>query len=595
MQKLLILFFVTSVAFNCSGQGNPEITSEEIKDHIFYLASDELKGRFSGTPELETAANYIDNKFREYGLTPLFNNDYKQSFAFISGIELTEQNSLEFNIGGETVSLETAKDYTPAPFSDNVSAESELVFVGYGISTPSLNYDDYENIDVKNKIVLALRYNPEYDNPHSEFDAYSSFRQKTTVAREKGARAIIFVNGHEPKNDEDNLMEFKYDMGSAVKGIGALHLKRNFADILFESQGFNFKNYQDSISQNKKPSSFLLKKINVKVKTGVQVVEKESWNVAGYLEGNDPELKKEYIVIGAHFDHLGMGVTGSLYRGDEPQVHNGADDNASGTSGVLELAEKFANEKNKLKRSVLFVTFSGEELGLLGSSYFVNNTPIPVSQMNTMINMDMIGRLNEKDELIVYGAGTAANWKELLNSTNSYNFNLSFHDEGYGPSDHSSFYGKGIPVLFFFTGTHTDYHRPGDDAEKINFTGQERILNYIYDITYKINTAEIKPEYVNVPRKETGTDGGWKVYVGTIPDYAANVEGFKISGVNEGSPAQKGGIQSEDIIISFGGKKITNIYDYVYALQKHVPGDVVEVIVNRNGEEVKLEVELGAR
>jgi hypothetical protein len=290
-----------------------------------------------------------------------------------------------------------------------------------------------------------------------------------------------------------------------------------------------------------------------------------------------------------------MGETGSLYRGDEPQIHNGADDNASGTTGVLELAEKFANAKDKLKRSLIFITFSGEELGLLGSAYFVNNTPIPVSQMSTMINMDMIGRLNEKNELIVYGAGTSPEWKDLLNSTNAYNFNLAFHDDGYGPSDHSSFYGKNIPVLFFFTGTHTDYHRPSDDADKINFTGEEKILNYVYDITYKINTSEQKPVYVNVPRKEMGTTGGWKVYVGTIPDYAANVEGFKISGVNEGSPAQKGGIEAGDIMISFGGKKITNIYDYVYALKEHVPGDVVEVIVKRNGEEVELKVELGAR
>jgi predicted metalloprotease with PDZ domain len=215
--------------------------------------------------------------------------------------------------------------------------------------------------------------------------------------------------------------------------------------------------------------------------------------------------------------------------------------------------------------------------------------------MTTMINMDMIGRFNDKNELIVYGTGTSGGWKELLNSTNSYKFNLAFHDDGYGPSDHSSFYGKNIPVLFFFTGTHTDYHRPTDDADKINYEGEEKILKYVYEITSKINTAEEKPEYVNVPRKEMGTTGGWKVYVGTIPDYAANVEGFKISGVNEGSPAQKGGIQSGDIMISFGGKKITNIYDYVYALKEHVPGDVVEVVVKRNDEEVKLDVELGAR
>ncbi|OGU77812.1 MAG: aminopeptidase [Ignavibacteria bacterium RBG_16_34_14] len=599
MKKLLILFFIPTLLFNCFCQSekgnNPDITSKEIKDHITYLASDQLKGRFTGTPELKMAADYIEEQFQSYGLKPLFEESYSQSFNFISGVQLTNDNYLELKIKGDKFSPDLSSEYIPASFSDNIESEADLVFIGYGISTPSLNYDDYAGIDVKDKIVLALRYNPEYDSPHSQFDEYSSFRQKTTVAREKGARTIIFVNGPLPKTDEDKLMEFTYDGGSAVTGIGTVQIKRNFADQLFESQGLNLEKYQKKISESKTPASFTFKDVIVKIKTGVEEVQKESWNVAGYLEGNDPVLKNEYIVVGAHFDHLGMGETGSLYRGDEPQIHNGADDNASGTTGVIELAEKFANEKDNLKRSIIFVTFSGEELGLLGSAYFVNNPPIPVSQMSTMINMDMIGRLNEKNELIVYGAGTSSGWKELLNSTNSYNFTLAFQDDGYGPSDHSSFYGKNIPVLFFFTGTHPDYHRPSDDADKINFTGEEKILKYVYDITYKVNTAENKTEYVNVPRKESGTSGGWKVYVGTIPDYAANVEGFKISGVNEGSPAQKGGILAGDIMISFGSKKITNIYDYVYALKEHVPGDVVEVVVNRNGEELKLEVELGAR
>ncbi len=599
MKKLLIVFFIPALLFNgfCQSEkgNNPDITSEEIKDHITYLASDELKGRFTGTTELRIAADYIEEQFQNYGLKPLFKYSYKQSFNFISGVKLKGENYLEFNMKEKEISPDPSEEYTPAPFSDDIETEAELVFVGYGISTPSLNYDDYAGIDVMDKIVLALRYNPEYDNPHSPFDEYSSFRQKTTVAREKGAQGIIFVNGHLPKNDKDKLMEFTYDGGSAVTGVSSVHIKRNFADQLFESQGLNLEEYQKKISESKTPASFTFKDVRVKIKTGVEEVQKESWNVAGYLEGNDTVLKNEYVVVGAHFDHLGMGETGSLYRGDESQIHNGADDNASGTTGVLELAEKFANEKDKLKRSIIFIAFSGEELGLLGSAHFVSNTPVPVSQMSTMINMDMIGRLNEKNELIVYGVGTSTEWKELLNGTNTYNFNLAFHDDGYGPSDHSSFYGKNIPVLFFFTGTHTDYHRPTDDANKINFTGEEKILNYVYDVTYKINTADQKPEYVNVPRKETGAPGGWKVYVGTIPDYAANVEGFKISGVNEGSPAQKGGIQAEDIMISFGGKKITNIYDYVYALKEHVPGDVIEVIVNRNGEEIKLEVELGAR
>ena len=599
MKKIIFVLIAPFMFFgNYNGgdhNSNPEITSQEIKDHITYLASDEMKGRFTGSKECLEAANYIEEQFKSSGLTPLFSGGYKQTFPFISGVEFDGDNSVEFTIKDEINSLDLSKDFIPAPFSDNISSESELVFAGYGLSVPSLNYDDYDGIDVKDKIVLALRFNPEYDNPHSEFDNYSSFRQKTTVAREKGAKAIIFVNGALPKVDEDKLLDFKYDGAGSASGIGAIQIKRNFADQLFKSQGLNLEEYQKKISESKKPGSFLFKDVKVKIKTGVKEVIKDSWNVAGYLEGNDPELKNEYVVVGAHFDHLGMGETGSLYRGDTPQVHNGADDNASGTAGVLEIAEKFASEKNKLKRSIIFITFSGEELGLLGSEYFVNHTPVPVTQMSTMVNMDMIGRLNEKNELIVYGVGTSAGWKDLLNSSNSYNFSLAFHDDGYGPSDQSSFYGKNIPVLFFFTGTHPDYHRPTDDVDKINFSGEEKVVKYVYDVTLQIDSEEQKPEYINVPRKDEGTRGGWKVYVGTIPDYAADVEGLKLTGVSEGSPAQKGGIKGGDIMINFGGKKISNIYDYVYALQEHVPGDVVEVVVQRNGEEIKLQVELGAR
>ncbi|HSP89171.1 MAG TPA: M28 family peptidase, partial [Ignavibacteriaceae bacterium] len=342
MKKLLIIFSIPVLIFSgycqTKNESNPKITDQEIKDHITYLASDELKGRFSGSPELLKAAEYIEKEFQDYGLMPLFIESYMQSFNFISGIELSGENYLKIFFQGNEIRPELTEEFTPAPFSDNLEVEGDLVFVGYGISEPSLNYDDYEGIDVKDKVVLVLRYNPEYDNAHSQFDEYSSFRQKTTVAREKGARAIIFINGPLPKTDDDKLMDFKYDGGSAVTGISAAQIKRNFAVEIFESQGLILEEYQKKISESLKPASFNFKDVKVKIKTSVEKVEKETWNVAGYLEGNDPVLKNEYIVVGAHFDHLGMGETGSLYRGDEPMIHNGADDNASGTVGVLEIA-----------------------------------------------------------------------------------------------------------------------------------------------------------------------------------------------------------------------------------------------------------------
>lgn len=592
---ILIILFSFGFVVNGDKDKNPDITASEIKAHIQFLASDDLEGRFTGSKGCEDAADYISDEFKSYGLKPLFNGDYLQSYPFISGIELGKDNSFVLQIEDKLTDLEVEKQYITAPFSGTKNISGNLVFVGYGISAPKLNYDDYANIDIKDKIVLVMRFSPEYDNPHSKFDEYTSFRQKATVARDKGAAGIIFVNGYLPKDDDDKLMEFRYDRGSLLRDISAVHIKRNFVDELFKSQKLDFSEYQRAISETKTPSSFQFKNVIVKLATEVKETEKTSWNVAGYLEGNDAQLKNEYVVVGAHFDHLGYGETGSLYRGEDKQIHNGADDNASGTTGVLELAEKFASIKNQIKRSVIFVTFSGEELGLLGSNYFVNNSTVTSNQMVTMINMDMIGRLDNENKLIVYGTGTSTTWKELLNGANAYDFKLTFNDEGFGPSDHSSFYSKQIPVLFFFTGTHPDYHRPSDDADKINFVGETKVANYVYDVAYTIINNATKADYVNVPRKESENIGGWKVYVGTIPDYSTNVDGFSLSGVSEGGPAQKGGLKGGDIMVKFGDKKITNIYDYVYALKEFVPGDEVDVVVLREGKELTFKLVLGAR
>jgi aminopeptidase YwaD len=592
---VLISIFCSGFIFDGDKEKNPEITVSEIKSHIEFLASDKLEGRFTGSKGCEEAAKYISSEFDSYGLKPLFDKEYLQSFPFIAGLELGDNNYTQFIIDQKNVDLKVEKDFITAPFSGSKEISGDLVFAGYGISAPKLNYDDYANIDVKDKIVLVMRYSPEYDNPHSKFDEYSSFRQKATVARDKGAAGIIFVNGYFPKDDDDKFMEFRYDHGSFLKDISAVHIRRSFADELFKSQLLDLNQYQKQISETKTPASFMFKNVVVKLSTEVREIQKTSWNVAGYLEGNDPALKNEYVLVGAHFDHLGYGETGSLYRGEDNQIHNGADDNASGTTGVLELAEKFSSLKNQIKRSIIFITFSGEELGLLGSNYFVNNSNVSSDKMVTMINMDMIGKLDDEKKLIVYGTGTSTSWEELLNNKNTYNFKLTFNDEGFGPSDHSSFYGKQIPVLFFFTGTHPDYHRPSDDADKINFEGETKVVKYVYDVTSDIVNKEIKPDYVNVPRKESENVGGWKVYVGTIPDYSSNAEGFRLSGVSEGGPAQKGGLKGGDIMVKFGDKKITNIYDYVYALKEFVPGEEVDVVVLRDGKELTFHLVLGAR
>jgi len=588
------IILVFSFAGYCQQVENSEITSEEIKQHISFFASDELKGRDSGTEEIKEAADYIASEFNAYGLEPIFDGSYFQEFPFIKTIGLTENNSLIFMTRESEITPRLSEEYTTIPFSGNASVKGKLVFAGFGISAPDLKYDDYNGIDVKDKIVIVFRNTPEPNVPHSEFDAHSPLRKKSSVARDKGALAIIFINPYDTNKTSDDLVEFEYDRGGSASGLAAVSIKRNIIENIFSSEGMKLKEIFDKIIETKTPSSFELKNSSADITTEIKEVEAISWNVGGYFEGSDPELKDEWLIIGAHFDHLGMGGEGSLYRGEEPQIHNGADDNASGTAGVLELAEKFASQKDQLKRSVAFFTFSGEELGLLGSNYLANHLPFPAEDAIAMINMDMIGRLKDSS-LIVYGTGTSSGWKDILNKYNNYGFKLTFNDEGYGPSDHSSFYGAKIPVLFFFTGTHEDYHKPSDDTEKINFAGEKDVLNYVYDVAMNIDNNPERPDYLLVEKKESGQMFARKVYVGTVPDFAGNVDGYKISGVSEGSPAQIAGLQGGDIIISFGGKKISNIYDFTYALGDFVPGDVVDVVVKRGEETITFKIKLASK
>jgi hypothetical protein len=501
-------------------------------------------------------------------------------------LELGDNEMTVFTDGKEK-SFELSKDFTALGFTDNKEVKGNLVFAGYGITAKDLNYDDYANIDVKDKIVIVFRNHPDMKSPHSKFDQYSSLRYKTTTARDNGAIGIIFVNTKE--NKEDVLVDFKYDNASKITGISALSAKRDCLNFI------SLIDIQNQIDSTLTPKSFLLDEgVIAQISTEVNEVRGTSLNVGAYLETGNEKLKDEYLVLGAHFDHLGWGGDNSLYMG-EPSIHNGADDNASGTTGLLELAEKFASIKNQINRKIVFIAFSGEELGLLGSSYVVNNFPLPIENDITMINMDMIGRLNDKNDLIVYGTGTSSKWKNILDDKNEYDFNLTFNDEGFGPSDHSSFYGKKVPVLFFFTGTHSDYHKPSDDADKINLAGQEKLLKYVYDVTLTIVNSEARPDYISVERKDTGKMTGTKVYVGTVPDFAGEVDGYKLGGVTDGSPAAKAGLQAGDIITQFGEKKISNIYDFTYALGNYVPGDKVKVLVKRGEEELTIEVELGSR
>ncbi|MDQ3194527.1 MAG: M28 family peptidase, partial [Bacteroidota bacterium] len=516
-------------------------------------------------------------------------------------VKLSGRNEFETIIDGIRNSFNAGKDFTPLGFSSSGKIEGDLVFVGYGITMHEQNYDDYKDkngngIDVKGKVLVMMKYSPggndSHDNPFQKFE---SARLKTVKARDAGAAGIIFING--PDSGDDYLSKLRYDNVLQNAGIPVINSRRFIIENIFKENGLDLLQIQNEIDSTKTPNSFVLKNFKAFIETNVSPVKAETSNVLGFLEGNDPVLKNEVIVIGAHKDHLGFGTYGSLHKGNDKQIHNGADDNASGISGLLELAQKLSFEKNDMKRSILFMAFGAEEAGLIGSAHFTKSKIFESMNIVAMLNMDMIGRLTD-DKLIIYGTGTSTGWNDIIDSLNKkYNFKLTKTPDGFGPSDHSSFYAKNIPVLHFFSGTHSDYHSPTDDIDKINTKGEVRIADLIYDVTLALNEMQTRPDFIKVVsnNNENRSMGNVKVYVGTIPDYSFTAEGMKLSGVKEGSPAEKSGLKAADIIIKFGSKGVKNIYDYMYAMGEFKPGEEADVVILRNNEIVNLKITLGSR
>jgi hypothetical protein len=594
---VLILFFSLNYVFaqnDIEKVRNNEITKEEIYRHIKYLASDKLEGRYPGTIGGNLAMDYISKEFKTYGLTPFGDSSYIQPVEMITDLRLGNGNKLELIKEGESINYEVEKDWIPLSFTSNGNMNGELVFIGYGITAPDLNYDDYKGIDVTGKIVVIITNSPTSTSTNNTFFQYESLYKKISKARDNKAAGIIVVTD---KYTEDILPKLIYSLASRSSGIPIVKLRREYIENIFSDLRKDFEKIQEKINDKHNPESFVLSGWSVKANINVEQVKAKTGNVLGYIEGNDPILKNEVIVIGAHYDHLGWGGENSLYEGKNKKIHYGADDNASGTTGVLEVAQKLSSNKELLKRSILLICFTGEEEGLIGSSYFTNSSIFSKLNIVTMINMDMIGRM-EDNKLIINGTGTSSTWvKELDEINNNYNFTMSYIPDGFGPSDQSSFYSKNIPVLFFFTGLHPDYHKPSDTYDRINSEGEEKVTKFVYDLSLNIDTAVKKPDFTKVvesteKRRETGPV---KVYVGTIPDFSSNEEGYKISGVKEGSPADKGGMKAGDLMIKFGGKEIKNIYDYTAALGEHKPGEEVEVLVKRNNDTLTVKVILGKK
>ncbi len=605
MKKIFCSLFIISIlsvysivikaqnASTTQKNSSPEITSQELGKHIQYLASDNLEGRGTGTRGLDSAAEYIRKEFFRYGLKPSGEkNSYFQTFEVVTGMELAGGNSIMGAIGGKRMSFVVQKDFIPLSFTSNGSVSGEIVFAGYGISAPKLKYNDYENTDVKNKIVLIFSGHPEEDNPHSEFVSFAKLRSKALYAREAGAVGLLIVR---PDTAEKELYKLKYDNSPSQAGIICINISRETADKILAKSKTKVASLYNELQKTKKPLSKTFKNLSILIAADVHAVKKNTSNVIGVIPGTDPNLKNQFIIVGAHYDHLGWGQDGSLYRGKEPMIHNGADDNASGTAAMLELAQYFTSKSKEIKHSMIFMAFTAEEMGTLGSSYYVAHPGIPLDKTVAMINLDMVGRLvDSTKELNVQGVGTSPDWKEIANSADkAYNLKLKFIDDGQGPSDHALFYLKDIPVLFLFTGLHSDYHKPSDDYEKINSTGEEAVTKFTADIISMLDARTEKLVFTKVKKSEAEQQArAFNVYVGTIPDYGAQEKGFKISGVSEGSPAEKAGLKAGDIITKFGETGIQSIYDYMGALGMHKPGEDVKVTVKRGNEEKVLTVHL---
>lgn len=579
----LSAIFIASVAFVNPGDRSPKITSGEVTDHIKYLASDELAGRFPGTDGDKLTVEYIVNEFEEYGITPAGEDGYLQPFDYISEIKLGKDNSL--SIGNGELIKGSGEEFTTLYLSANGTAQGNIVFVGYGINAPELNYNDYAGIDLKGKIALMLMYSPGYNNPHDNpFSKYERLRIKCAAAKEQGAAGIIVVKG--PESGEDELVKLRMSGPGETMDIPVMNVKRSYVEYIFtNSKKMTLSEVQKNIDSLRTPMSFESGGGMAQLKADLVRIKALTNNVIGKIEGKDPVLKNEYIVIGAHMDHLGDGLKyGSLHDSHVAEIHNGADDNASGVAGILELAQYYSTKKKDLKRSIIFMTFSGEEAGLIGSAYFTKSELMKKYNVVSMINLDMVGRLTD-NKLTIGGTGTSSIWQGLLDSLNkTYNFTAAYNKDGYGPSDHASFYGKDIPVLFFFTGLHKDYHKPSDDWQLINADGEAKVLNMVVGIVNYVNTLSAKPDFIKVTEEKKETNMGFRVTLGVIPDYSSTKEGLEITGVKSGGVAEKSGLQGGDVITKLGQYEIKNIYDYTDALTKFKPGEESEVTFVRGTE-----------
>ena len=569
--------------------GTSDISEKDIMEHIRFLSDDKRAGRYPGTRGSKDVIAYLINQLKSYGVQPAGEgSSFKQTFSILDSVKIGRNNSLKIN----DRPLNIEKDYIPLWFSGNSSVSAEVVFAGYGINliTDSLVWNDYKDLNVDGKWVMVMRHSPERENPHSIYAPHSDLHKKMIEARDRGAAGIIFIS----QVEDSTLIPFKYIPGYSKSGIPAIQINNEVADDILNSVGSSRKIIQDKMNNNLKPESFKISNIKISANVELKNIYSRAANVIGKIVSRNHKYRDEYVVIGAHFDHLGYGGPGSgSLKPDTNAIHNGANDNASGTAGLLELAHKLQNNRQLLKRSILLIGFDAEERGLLGSKYFIQNPTVEKSNIVTMINMDMIGKMKDST-VVIGGVGTSPIFEKILDSLSiDSGLKFEFNQAGYGPSDHATFYSENIPVLFFFTGDYdNNYHLPEDDWQSINLKGERQILNVIHNLVIDISRQNLKPSFTLAgPKKQQTQRNNNKIKLGIIPHYGGTIDGLKIDKIYDpNGPAARAGIRSGDIIKSINKKPVKDIYEYMKRIKDLKKGQSVSMDIKRDGRIIMLTV-----
>ena len=619
---------LSSLAPAAEPEAAPSAAIGRLKKDIFFLAGDECEGRGMETKGILKAGEYVADNFKAAGLKPAGTKGYFQPFTIAGSARLGTPNSLVVTgPDGEKLEVKYDKEFRPTGFSATGKSDAAgVVFVGYGIRAEKLDidgkevaFDEYDGLDVKGKVVALLRRTPRAEDKKNPFEkdtvTHAALATKVTLAAKAGAVGVLFVNDASYAKESDTLMDFRYAGGQAAT-IPVVQVKRAVLEKMLAAQDVKLTEVEQAIDKDLKPRPATLKGWKVAVEVTVDKSSIDARNVVGVLEGSGP-LADETVVVGAHYDHLGYGEPGSLLgSAGKGKLHYGADDNGSGTTGLMEMARHFGAMKDRVGRRIVFIAFAGEERGLFGSIHYCKEPKYPLASTVFMLNFDMIGRVVavedkpakkggdepavKKDRVVVYGTGTGVGVEKFVETTNEkFDFKLLKIAGGTGPSDHDSFYRKKIPVLFFFTGTHKDYHRPSDTPDKINLAGLAKVVEFGEACVAHYATVAERPKYLV-------TKGGWEdpteekaakssrpsmPKLGIMPgNYEATDGGVLVEELTPGGAAEKGGVKSKDVVVSIGGKEVKNIEGYMAAMAAQKAGVEVEIVVLRGEKKVTLKV-----